>query len=130
MRDRSVTHSLALQHLDSAQTLSGNPSSTATPSLLSAEHRRPTLRITRLVATHGAHRSTKRARHVRLLGKALLHQKNHRISLGDRIVGAIAMHRQSGNDDRVLIRFDPASCSRALMTTVFDAAGKGSGKSC
>jgi len=61
-----------------------------------------------------------------LLGEALLHQKHHRMGLGDRIVGAIVMHRQSGNHNRPLIRFDP---QRALMTTVFDAAGKGSGKS-
>jgi len=47
-----------------------------------------------------------------LLGEALLHQKHHRIALGDRIVGAIAMHRQSGDEDRALIRFDPQAAAR------------------
>jgi hypothetical protein len=41
-----------------------------------------------------------------LLGKALLHQKHHRVGLGDRIVGTVLMNRHSGNDDRALSRFD------------------------
>jgi hypothetical protein len=36
------------------------------------------------VPPHGAHRSGKRPRHVRLLGEARLHQEHHRIGLGDR----------------------------------------------
>jgi hypothetical protein len=35
--------------------------------------------IARLVAPHGAHRSVKRPRHVRLLGEPRLHQEHHRI---------------------------------------------------
>jgi hypothetical protein len=57
-----------------------------------------------------------------LLGKARLHQEHHRIGLGDSILGAIVMHRQSADDDHALIRFQ--------ITTVFDAAGKGSAKAC
>jgi hypothetical protein len=53
-----------------------------------------------------------RARHIRLLGEALLHQTDNRVGLGDRIIGAIAMHRQSGDDDRALIRFDPRAAAR------------------
>jgi hypothetical protein len=89
----------------------------------------PTLRIAPLVPPHGAHRSGKRPRHVRLLGEARLHQEHHRIGLGDHILGAIVMHRQSGDDDHPLTRLI-RKLQRALMTTVFDAAGEGSAKAC
>jgi hypothetical protein len=112
VRDRPVTHSPALQHLNCTQTLSGDPSSTATRTLLSAERRHPALCIARLVPAHGSHRSAKHSRHVSLLSEALLHQKHHRIDLGDRVVGAIAMHGKSGNDGRALIRFDPQAAAR------------------
>jgi hypothetical protein len=52
-----------------------------------------------------------------------------RSGLGHRFLGAIVMHRQPANDDHALIRLDPQA-HRALMTTVFDAAGNGSGKAC
>jgi hypothetical protein len=64
-----------------------------------------------LVPAHGARRSAKRSRHVRLLGEALLHQKHHRIGLGDRIVGAIVMHSQSSDDDHALSRLDPQAAT-------------------
>src|SRR6202030_2007424 len=66
--------------------------------LFSTECRHPALRIAPLVPPHGAHRSGKRPRHVRLLGEARLHQEHHRIGLGDRILGAIVMHRQPAQD--------------------------------
>ena len=112
VRDRPVAHPLALQHLDAAQTFPGDPSSTATPTLLATERRHPAPRIAPLVPPHGAHRSGKCPRHVRLLGKARLHQEHHRIGLGDRILTAIVMHRQSGDDDHALIRFDPQAAAR------------------
>ena len=59
-----------------------------------------------------AHRSGKRLRHVRLLGEARLHQEHHRIGLGDRILGTIVMHRQSGDDDHALTRCDPQAAAR------------------
>jgi len=59
-----------------------------------------------------AHRSGKRLRHVRLLGEARLHQEHHRIGLGDRILGTIVMHRQSGDDDHPLTRGDPQAAAR------------------
>src|ERR1700719_4361649 len=55
--------------------------------------------------------------------------RHHRIGLGDCILGAIVMHRQSGDDDYALPRFDPQA-QRALITTVFDAAGEGRAKVC
>jgi hypothetical protein len=64
-----------------------------------------------LVAPHAAHRSGKRSRYFRLLRNARLHQEHHRIGLGDRIGGAIVMHRQSGNDDDALICFDPQAAA-------------------
>ena len=42
MRDRTVAHPLALQHLDAAQTLRGDTSSAATPSFLTTECGHPT----------------------------------------------------------------------------------------
>jgi hypothetical protein len=65
-----------------------------------------------LIPPHGAHRSVKRPRHVRLLREARIHQEHHRISLGDRILGAIVMHWQSGGDDHALIRFNPQAATR------------------
>ena len=107
---------------------------TATPTLFATERRHAALRIAPLVAPHAAHRWGKRSRYFRLLRKARLHQEHHRIGLGDRIGGAIVMHRQSGNDDYALICFDPQAVQRALMITVFDVAGDGSarlvGRSC
>ena len=85
---------------------------TATPTLFSIERRHPALRIAPLIPPHGAHRSGKRPRHVRLLGKARLHQEHHRIGLGDRILGTIVMHRQSSDDDHPLTRFDPQAAAR------------------
>jgi len=40
------------------------------------------------------------------------HQEQHRISLGDRILGALVMHGSSGDDDHALIRFDPQAATR------------------
>ena len=74
--------SLVLQPLDRAQTLCGDPSSTATPTHLSGERRHPAPGKAPLVSAHGTHRSAKRSRDVRLPGEALLHQKHHRIKLG------------------------------------------------
>jgi hypothetical protein len=34
------------------------------------------------------------------------------MGLGDRVVGAIVLHRQSGNHNRALIRFDPQAAAR------------------
>jgi hypothetical protein len=59
-----------------------------------------------------AHRNGERPRHVCLLGEARLHQEHYRISLGDRVLGAIVVHRKSGNDDYPLIRFDPHAAAR------------------
>jgi hypothetical protein len=104
MRDRSVAHALGFQRLDTTQTLPGDPSSTATPARLSTKSSHPALRIACLIPPHGAHRSGKRPRHVRLLREARFHQEHHRISLSDRVLGAIVMHPQSGEDDHALIR--------------------------
>jgi hypothetical protein len=46
-----------------------------------------------------------------LLGEARLHQEHHRIGLGDRILGAIVTHGQSGDDDQPLTRFDPQAAA-------------------
>jgi hypothetical protein len=84
-----------------------DPSPTATPAFLATEGRHPALHIARLVAPHGAHRSAKRPRHIHFLDEARLHQEHHRICLGD-----------------------SRKLQRALITAVFDAAGKGSAKAC
>lgn len=54
---------------------------------------------------------------------------DHRMSLGGRVLCAIVKHRKSGNDDHALAG-SSRKLQRALMITVFDAAGEGSGKSC
>src|SRR5215468_2092626 len=112
MRDRTVAHPLALQHLDAAQTLTGDTPSAGTPSFLSPERHHPAARIALLIAPNSAHRPAKRPRHVELLGEARLHQEHHRVGLGDQVLGAIVMHRQSGDDDHALIRFDPQAAAR------------------
>ena len=38
--------------------------------------------------------------------------KAHRHRLSDRILGAIVMHRQSGDDDHAMTRFDPQAAAR------------------
>jgi hypothetical protein len=103
---------IPLQHIDATQTFAGDAPSTATPTLLAAERCHPALRVAALVAPHAAHRSGKRPCHLVLLGKARLHQKHHRIGLGDRILGPIVMHRQSGDDDHALIRFNSQATTR------------------
>ena len=112
MRDRTVAHPLALQGLDAAQTLPGDTPSAATPPFLSTKCGHPAVCITLLEAPNSAHRPAKRPRHVRLLGEARLHQEHNRIGLGDYVLGAIVMHRQSGDDDHALIRFDPQAAAR------------------
>jgi hypothetical protein len=47
-----------------------------------------------------------------LLGEARLHQEHHRIGLGDCILGAIVMHRQTAYDDHTLTGFDPQAAAR------------------
>ncbi|HEY6992092.1 MAG TPA: hypothetical protein VH397_00130 [Xanthobacteraceae bacterium] len=93
VRDRPVAHPLALEHLDAAQTFTGDPPATAAPTRRATEPRHPALRIAPLVPPYAALRSGKRLRHLRLLGKARLRQEHHRIGLGHRILSAIVMHR-------------------------------------
>jgi hypothetical protein len=110
---RCATARLLIPWLFSSS-IARRPSPAATPAFLAIERRHPTLHIARMVAPH-AHRSAKR------------HQEHHRIGLGESILRAIVMHRQSAADDHALIRFD-RKLQRALITTVFDAAGQGSAK--
>jgi hypothetical protein len=112
VRDRPVAQALAFQRIDTVQALPGHSSSTAPPTRLLSQGGHPALCIASLISPHGAHRSGKRTRHVRLLREARIHQEHHRISLGDRILGAIVMHRQSSDDDRAVIRFNPQATTR------------------
>src|SRR5262249_10158437 len=99
VRNRAVAHSLALQHLDSAQTLRRDTPSAATPPSFSSERRHAAVRITLLIASNTAYRSTKSSRHVRLLSEARLHQEQHRIDFSDRVLDSVVMHCQSGDHD-------------------------------
>jgi hypothetical protein len=112
VRDRTVAHPLALQRLDSAQTLRGDASSAATPSFLSTERGHPTGDIALLIAPNSTLRPIERSRHVRLLGEARLHQEHHRIGLRDFVSSAIVMHGQARDDDDALIRFRPQTAAR------------------
>src|SRR5262249_58089789 len=107
VRDRAVTHPLALQHLDSAHTFPGDTPSAATPPYLSTKRGHPAVRVALLEAPNGAHRPAKRPRHIRLLSEARIRQEHHRIGLRDFVLGAIVMHWQSRHDDNPLIRFGP-----------------------
>jgi hypothetical protein len=112
MRDRTVTHPLALQRLDSAQTLRGDASSAATPSFLATERGHPTGDIALLIAPNSTLRPIERSRHVHLLDEARLHQEHHRIGLCDFVSSAIVMHGQARDDDHALIRFRPQTAAR------------------
>jgi hypothetical protein len=68
----------------------------------------PRSRLSRSAFGAGARRAlTGQTRALRcLLGEARFHQQQHRIGLGDRVVGAIVMRRQSDNEDHLLSRLD------------------------
>ncbi len=90
-RDLSIPYALGLQALDDAYALGTKATTTGTPTGSRGKGSHAPGLVTALMPSHSAFGAPERDRDLPLCGVAGVYQEDHRVRLGDGIVGVVVM---------------------------------------